>query len=105
MRRELGGDPSGALVSTKLAGKRMGSINAVFTLTGRAIGNWFCKAFAAVTMSLPPGSVPLQQSSPVEGLHFPLLQQSAASFVNLPPRLKQSNGLSSRKTATRLTAM
>ena len=105
MRRVLGGDSGGTVVSTKLACKRMGSVNAVLTLTGRATGNWFCKTFSAVTMSLPPGSVPLQQSSPVEGLHFPRLQQSAASFVNLPPLLKQSNGLSSRKTATRLTAM
>ena len=105
MRRELGGDSGGALVSTKLESKRTGSVNAVITLTGRATGKWFSEAFAAVTMSLPPGSVPLQQSSPVEGLHFPRLQQSAASFVNLPGLLKQSNGLSSRKTATKLTAM
>jgi hypothetical protein len=53
---------------------------------------------------LPPGSVPLQQSSLVEGLHFPRLQQSAASFVNLP-LLKQSKGFSSRRTAIKLTAM
>ena len=103
LRRELGGEPGGAGVSRGVAASNVGSAIATLAITGRAIGEWFCCTFAAVTNSLPPGSVPLQQSSLVDGLHFPRLQQSAASFVNLPP-LKQSKGLSSRRTATKLTA-
>ena len=104
LRRVLGGEPGGDDVSWGVAATNIGSTISTLAITGSAIGEWFCSTFADATNSLPPGSVPLQQSSLVDGLHFPRLQQSAASFVNLLP-LKQSKGLSSSRTATKLIAM
>lgn len=103
-RRELGGEPGGALISCNGVVKSTGAGNTYVPTTGRIIGAWFGWALAAATIFLPPGSVPLQQSSPVEGWHFPRLQQAADSFVNFPP-MKQSKGLTSRKTARTVTAM
>jgi hypothetical protein len=69
-----------------------------------SIGVVRCGALDA-TSCLPPGRVPLQQSSALdEGTHFPFLQQSAAFCVNCP-LLKQSNGFKSRRTAITLTDM
>ena len=53
---------------------------------------------------LPPGTVPLQQSSAIEeGKHFPLEQQAIALRVNVPA--KQSNGRMRVRIASNATAM
>lgn len=104
VRRELGGEPGGTFVKYSDVPETMSSDGKDVPVEGRTIGAWFSCALAAAITFFPSGSVPLQQSSSVEGRHFPRLQQSAAAFVYLPP-VAQSNGLISRKTARTVTAM
>ena len=105
MRRELGGEPGGASTREKQIVPNVNVIRAAaFQVLRSNIGVDRCGALDA-TSCLPPGRVPLQQSSALdEGTHFPFLQQLAAFCVNCP-LLKQSNGFKSRRTAITLTDM
>lgn len=105
MRRELGGEPGGAWTSVKVVVANEGSSGpGAFVVVRSSDGITGCDALDA-TSCLPPGRVPLQQSSAFDdGTHLPFLQQAAAFCVNFP-LLKQSNGFSSKSTAITLTKM
>jgi len=106
LRRELGGEPRGASTREKPSMADGGAILLIVTseVMRSGVGAERCGP-VDTTSCLPPGRVPLQQSSALgEGTHLPFLQQSAAFWVNCP-LLKQSNGFKSRRTAMMLTGM
>ena len=105
LRSELGGDPYSAVVSVRVATPNVGAITpctTVAVISSEGVAWWEALDTAS---RLPPGRVPLQQSSAFDdGTHFPFLQHSADFCVNglLP---KQSNGFNSKRTAITVTAM
>lgn len=104
LSREVGGEPGGAamVAIVRIAAAGLNGSSAIVAAMSRV--NWAWCAVPDATSCLPPGSVPLQQSSPFDGLHFPFLQQSAAFWLNWPLP-KQSNGFTSSRTAIKLIAM
>ena len=105
MNWELGGEPGGPETSGEVSPAITGATDGGSSVAMRSGVGIECDGALDASSCLPPGSVPLQQSSAFEeGPHFPFLQQSSVFCVSLP-LLKQSKGVTSSRTAKEATTM